>query len=63
MRPPRRVAAANLTSPFDPFSQAKMKPIGLRIAEELGVGEQQVAAAISLLDGGAVMLGATIIRG
>jgi len=29
-----------------------MKPINLRIAEELGVGEQQVAAAISLLDGG-----------
>jgi protein Tex len=32
-----------------------MKPIGLRIAEELGVGEQQVAAAISLLDGGATV--------
>src|SRR2546423_13104966 len=30
-----------------------MKPINLRIAEELGVREQQVAAAISLLDGGA----------
>src|SRR5947207_7064980 len=32
-----------------------MKPIGLRIAEELGVREQQVAAAISLLDGGATV--------
>src|SRR5216110_1664553 len=32
-----------------------MKPIDLRIAEELGVGEQQVAAAISLLDGGATV--------
>ena len=32
-----------------------MKPINLRIAEELGVGEQQVAAAISLLDGGATV--------
>jgi hypothetical protein len=31
-----------------------MKPINLRIAEEPGVREQQVAAAISLLDGGAV---------
>jgi hypothetical protein len=30
-----------------------MKPISLCIAEELGVREQQVAAAISLLDGGA----------
>ena len=30
-----------------------MKPINLRIAEELGVREQQVAAAILLLDGGA----------
>jgi hypothetical protein len=28
-----------------------MKPINLRIAKKLGVGEQQVAAAISLLDG------------
>ena len=28
-----------------------MKPINLRIAEELGVREQQVSAAISLLDG------------
>src|SRR4030088_224873 len=32
-----------------------MKPIKLRIAEELGVREQQVAAAISLLDGGATV--------
>src|SRR5438132_1995552 len=32
-----------------------MKPIHLRIAEELGVREQQVAAAISLLDGGATV--------
>ena len=32
-----------------------MKPIYLRIAEELGVREQQVAAAISLLDGGATV--------
>jgi len=28
-----------------------MKPINLRIAEELGVHEQQVATAISFLDG------------
>src|SRR5258707_8243827 len=32
-----------------------MKPINLRIAEEVGIGEQQVAAAISLLDGGATV--------
>jgi uncharacterized protein len=32
-----------------------MKPITLRIAEELGVREQRVAAAISLLDGGATV--------
>jgi uncharacterized protein len=32
-----------------------MKPINRRIAEELGVREQQVAAAISLLDGGATV--------
>src|ERR1700742_5132498 len=32
-----------------------MKPISIRIAEELGVREQQVAAAISLLDGGATV--------
>ena len=32
-----------------------MKPISLCIAEELGVREQQVAAAISLLDGGATV--------
>src|SRR5712664_1330748 len=32
-----------------------MKPINLRIAEELGVREQQVAVAISLLDGGATV--------
>ena len=32
-----------------------MKPIDLRIAEELGVRAQQVAAAISLLDGGATV--------
>src|SRR5260370_16086094 len=32
-----------------------MKPINLRIAEELGVREQQVAAAISLLDDGATV--------
>ena len=32
-----------------------MKPISLRIAEELGVREQQVAAAIALLDGGATV--------
>src|SRR5437016_10019372 len=32
-----------------------MKPINLRVAEELGVREQQVAAAVSLLDGGAAV--------
>ena len=32
-----------------------MKPIDLRIAEELGVRAQQVAAAISLLDNGATV--------
>jgi uncharacterized protein len=32
-----------------------MKPINLRIAEELSVSEQQVATAISLLDGGATV--------
>src|ERR1700751_2922247 len=32
-----------------------MKPINLRIAEELGVREQQVAATVSLLDGGATV--------
>src|ERR1700720_2298373 len=32
-----------------------MKPINLRIAEELRVREQQVTAAISLLDGGATV--------
>src|SRR5215469_4721305 len=32
-----------------------MKPISLCIAEELGIREQQVAAAISLLDGGATV--------
>jgi hypothetical protein len=32
-----------------------MKPINLRIAEELGVREQQVSAAISLLDGRATV--------
>jgi uncharacterized protein len=32
-----------------------MKPINLRIAEELGVREQQIFAAISLLDGGATV--------
>ena len=32
-----------------------MKPIDLRIAEELAVRAQQVAAAISLLDGGATV--------
>jgi uncharacterized protein len=32
-----------------------MKPINLRVAEELGVREQQVAAAIALLDGGATV--------
>jgi uncharacterized protein len=32
-----------------------MKPISRRIAEELGVREQQVAAAISLLEGGATV--------
>src|SRR5258705_6427899 len=32
-----------------------MKPNPLRIAEELGVREQQAAAAISLLDGGATV--------
>ena len=34
-----------------------MKPINLHIAEELGVREQQVATAISLLDGGATVAG------
>jgi uncharacterized protein len=33
-----------------------MKPINLHVAEELGVREQQVAAAVSLLDGGATVL-------
>ena len=32
-----------------------MKPINLRIAEELGVREPQIAAAISLLDRGATV--------
>src|ERR1700747_2138014 len=32
-----------------------MKPINLRIAEELSVREQQITAAISLLDGGAIV--------
>ncbi len=32
-----------------------MKPISLRVAEELGVREQQVAAAVALLDGGATV--------
>ncbi len=32
-----------------------MKPISLRIADELGVREQQVAAAMALLDGGATV--------
>jgi uncharacterized protein len=32
-----------------------MKPVSLRIAEELGVREQQVGAAIALLDGGATV--------
>jgi protein Tex len=32
-----------------------IKPINLRVAEELGVREQQVAAAISRLDGGATV--------
>src|SRR5215813_84292 len=36
-------------------SSGSMKPIDLRIAEELGVRAQQVAAAISLLDGGATV--------
>src|SRR6184192_4878393 len=32
-----------------------MKPINLRVAEELGVREQQVSAAVDLLDGGATV--------
>ena len=36
-------------------SRGSMKPINLRIAEELGVREPQVAAAILLLDGGATV--------
>src|SRR5262249_29700915 len=36
-------------------SRGSMKPINLRIAEELGVREPQVASAISLLDGGATV--------
>jgi uncharacterized protein len=32
-----------------------MKPISLRIAEDLDVREPQVAAAIALLDGGATV--------
>jgi protein Tex len=32
-----------------------MKPISLRIAEELDVREHQIAAAIALLDGGATV--------
>src|SRR5262245_18857917 len=37
------------------YCSGSMKPINLRIAEELGVCEQQVSAAISLLDGGATV--------
>src|SRR6516164_4025777 len=37
------------------YCSESMKPINLRIAEELGVREQQVAAAIALLDGGATV--------
>ena len=36
-------------------TQAGMASIGRRIAEELGVGEHQVDAAVSLLDGGATV--------
>src|SRR6516164_8246971 len=36
-------------------SLQSMKPIDLRIAEELGIRAQQVAAAVSLLDGGATV--------
>src|SRR5215469_9758618 len=36
-------------------SSESMKPIDLRIAEELGVRAQQVAAAVSLLDNGATV--------
>src|SRR6266852_3910064 len=32
-----------------------MKPISQRLAEELGVREQQVSAAVALLDGGATV--------
>src|SRR5712671_4931312 len=47
-----------ITSPFHcppAYCSGSMKPITLRIAEELGVREQQAAAAISLLDGGATV--------
>jgi hypothetical protein len=40
---------------FKLIAQGSMKPIDLRIAEELGVGEHQVAAPIALLDGGATV--------
>src|SRR6202030_1294565 len=36
-------------------ARVAMKAINLRIAEELGVREQQVAAAISFFDGGATV--------
>jgi uncharacterized protein len=38
-----------------PGDKASMKSINLRIAEELGVHERQVAAAVELLDGGATV--------
>jgi protein Tex len=51
----RRTAAQAVRYHLD-HSSGSMKPINLRIAEELGVREQRVAAAaISLLDGGATV--------
>ena len=37
------------------YCSESMKPINLRIAEELGVRAQQAAAAIALLDSGATV--------
>src|SRR5262249_30789513 len=49
------VRTAAQAVPLPSSSSGSMKPISLCIAEELGVREQQVAAAISLLDGGATV--------
>src|SRR5579859_5504293 len=44
-----------LRQPCRVRSKGVMKPISLRIAEELGVQERQVIAAVELLDGGATV--------